>query len=104
MLLFTISLLTIPAKLETFKYFPPSLVVEMAEVTVTVPIPEDLKKELASVSELHVSLAIARLVKDELARISRTMRIVAKSRLSQKKADEISHDINESLAKRYESL
>jgi len=77
-------------------------VVEMCKVVVEVP--EDLIVRIKKMPEIDWSLAVSRLVKQELERLARLKRIVAKSRLTEEKAVEISNKISESLAKRYEKL
>jgi len=67
-------------------------------------IPEDLANELREVPKVEWSLVVNKLLKDKLSRLVRLEKIISKSELSEAKALEISDKINESLAKRYESL
>lgn len=71
---------------------------------ISIKIPEELAEELRELSEIEKSLLITKLVKEKLGRLVRLKKIVSKSQLSEKSAQEISDQINESLSKRYESL
>ncbi|MCK4732016.1 MAG: hypothetical protein KAT65_06100 [Methanophagales archaeon] len=76
--------------------------IELAELKVVIP--EDLKREVEQVSETDWSLAVSKLIKEKFERLARLKRIVSKSELSEEKAVELSDEISESLARRYDEM
>ncbi|MBI2043770.1 hypothetical protein HYT24_00195 [Candidatus Pacearchaeota archaeon] len=72
-------------------------------VEIRVKIPDELK-ELAMSKKINWQLVIARKINEELERIARAKQNVSKSKLTEEKADELSDEINLSLARRYERL
>lgn len=73
-------------------------------VEVVVDIPEELKKEVEGIPGLELSLVVSRLLKDKLGRMIRFERVLSKSKLSEKKAEEIATKISRSLSKEYDRL
>jgi hypothetical protein len=73
-------------------------------VEVVVDIPEELKKEVEGIPGLELSLVVSRLLKDKLDRMIRFERVLSKSKLSEKKAEEIATKISRSLSKEYDRL
>ncbi|MCX6665854.1 MAG: hypothetical protein NT038_07355 [Euryarchaeota archaeon] len=73
-------------------------------VEVKVVISDELHRKLRGFSDVELSLLANRVVNEKFERLARLKRIVSKSKLSEKKAAEISGKINKSLAKRYEEL
>ena len=71
----------------------------MAEICVKIP--EDLE-ELSLINKIYWRLFIERKIKEELEEISRLKKIVSKSKLTEKDVEELSDEVNESLAKRFE--
>ncbi len=76
----------------------------MKEFVLRMQVPEDLAIELRTVSKVEWSLVVNKLLREKLSRFVRLKRIINKSELSESKAFEISDKINESLARRYETL
>ena len=70
----------------------------MAELRVRIP--DDLEF-LAKVPEVEWSLFVNRLLKEKLKRIEWLEKGLQKSKLTEKKAEEISNKISEGLSKRY---
>lgn len=73
----------------------------MAELKVEIP---DELKELESASGINWQLAVEKRLKEEFEELARLKRIVAKSKLTEEQAKELSDEVNLSLAKRYEKL
>ena len=71
----------------------------MAEVVVKIP--EELKHDFEKISEIDVSLAVTRIVKTEIERLKRLKDIVSKSKLTEKDVQELSDNVDKSLAKRF---
>ena len=69
-----------------------------------IKLPEELVREIKILSNVEVSILVGKLVKDKLAGLERIRKILSKSKLTEEKAEEISNEINESLAKRYKAL
>ena len=92
-------------ELEIFKYLDSVFLYgDTTLVELTIEIPDELEKKIGLFSDIELSLLVSRLIKERLESLARLKRIVSKSKLSEKKASEISDKINESLAKRYEEL
>lgn len=72
-------------------------------VQANIDIPEELE-ELASIFKINWQLAIGKILKEKFERLLIIKSIVDKSKLTQEQADELSDEINLSLAKRYEKL
>jgi len=76
----------------------------MAEVVLRMEVSEDLAKQLKTVPKSRWTLYVNKVLKEKLAKISRIERILAKSRLTEEKAYEISEKIDKALAERYDRL
>jgi len=74
----------------------------MAEVVIKIPV--DLEQEFEGVEPIFWQLAVDKAINEELARLRRLKEIVSKSRLTEKDVEELSNEVNEALAKRYERL
>ncbi len=70
-------------------------------VEIKIEIPEELKQDMAGLSELMFSLVATRLVKQEFERLARLKGIVAKSKLTEEDVEELSDKVNTALSKRY---
>ena len=68
-----------------------------------VEIPEELRRDFESLSDIDVSFAMSRVLKTELERLARLKGIVSKSKLTEKDAKLLSSKVDESLAKRFRS-
>jgi len=73
----------------------------MAELKIKIPEEIGFFKQ---VSDIDWSILASKLIKSKLDRISEVQRIVAKSKLTEDDVEEISDEINISLAKRYNGL
>ena len=73
----------------------------MAEITINIP--EELN-ELAKTSRINWQLVIARKLQEELEKSAKIKRVISKSKLTQKQADELAEETNTELAKIYEKL
>ena len=69
--------------------------------TLTLAIPEDLKKEMDSLPEMNWSEIARKAISERAAEFALFKSIVAKSKLSEKDALEIGHKVNEGLYKAY---
>jgi len=70
--------------------------------TLTLAIPEDLKKEMDSLPELNWSEVARKAIREKATEYKLFKSIAAKSRLSEKDAVEIGSKISESLSKAYQ--
>ena len=61
-------------------------------------------RELALASKINWQLVFGRMLREKLVRLERFKRIVDKSELTEKGAEELADKVNTSLAKRYEKL
>ena len=75
----------------------------MKEITLKIKIPEEIN-EIAKISESEISLLVNRILKKKLLRIAKIERILSKSKLSEKRAEEIAREISISLSKEYEKI
>ncbi len=69
--------------------------------TLTLAIPEDLKKEMDTLPEINWSEIARRAISEEAAEFKLFKAIVAKSKLSEKDAIKIGSKVNEGLYKAY---
>lgn len=70
--------------------------------TLTLAIPEDLKKEMDTLPELNWSEIARKAIREKAAEYKLFKSIAAKSKLSEKDALEIGNKISESLSKAYQ--
>ena len=78
-------------------------VIEMGELRVEIP--EELREEMKELPNVNWQLVVRRTLKRELEEILELKRIISKSKLTKEDVEELSDEINESLAKRFrESL
>lgn len=68
-----------------------------------VEIPEELK-ELRLASSISWQLAVEKRLKEEFNELARLERIAVKSKLSEKKAEELADEVSLALAKKYETF
>lgn len=73
----------------------------MTELKVKIP---DELEELSSASKINWQLAVERRLKEEFEELARIKRILAKSKLTEEQAKEMSDEVNIALARRYEKL
>jgi uncharacterized protein YktA (UPF0223 family) len=69
--------------------------------TLTLAIPEDLKKDMETMPELNWSEIARKAIQEQAAAYKRFKAIVAKSKLEEKDARAIAASINESMYKKY---
>lgn len=74
----------------------------MAEVVVRIP--KDLEEEFKGVRPIFWQLAVDKAINEELKRLVKLKRGLSKSKLTEKAVEELSDEINEALAKRYEQI
>ncbi|ODS38077.1 MAG: hypothetical protein A7316_08510 [Candidatus Altiarchaeales archaeon WOR_SM1_86-2] len=74
----------------------------MAEVVVKIP--EDLVEEFKDIKPVFWQLVVDRAINEELARLRKLKQIVSKSKLTKKDVEELSDEVNKSLAERYVKL
>ena len=66
-----------------------------------VEIPEELREEMKELPNVNWQLVVRRTLKRELEEILELKRIISKSKLTKEDVEELSDEINESLAKRF---
>jgi hypothetical protein len=76
----------------------------MEEVILRLQIPEDLARDLKGISKEDWSIFVGRVLREKIERIALLEKSLQKSKLSQKKADEIADKINCGLAEKYDKL
>ena len=72
--------------------------------TLTLAVPEDLKKEMDSLPELNWSEVARKAIAKKLEEYKLFRAIVSKSKLTEKGALELGRKVNKSLHKRYKKL
>jgi len=70
--------------------------------TITLAVPEDLKKEMDESKEINWSAVARSAIKEKVAQLKILKAIAAKSKLTEKDALELGKKINKSLHERYE--
>ena len=75
---------------------------EMGEVVIKIP--KDLEQEFGGVKPIFWQLVVGRVINEELERLRKLKQIVSKSELTEKDVEELSNEVNEALAERYEKL
>jgi hypothetical protein len=73
-------------------------------VSITLSVPEDLKKEMDKSKEINWSAVARGAIKTKLAQLRILKSITAKSKLTEKDALELGKKINESLHRKYSKL
>ncbi|MFZ2456826.1 MAG: hypothetical protein WAX07_10150 [Candidatus Altiarchaeia archaeon] len=76
----------------------------MEEVVLRMQVPEDLARDLKGISKEDWSLFVGRVLREKIERVAALEKALKKSKLTQKKADELADKINTDLAERYEKL
>lgn len=71
--------------------------------TITLSVPEDLKKEMDNFNEINWSEVARAAIKIKVSQMKILKEITSKSKLTEKDALEISKKINKSLHERYEN-
>lgn len=74
----------------------------MAEVIVKIP--KDLEEDFRGVKPIFWQLAVDKTINEELRRLVKLKRIVSKSKLTDKDVEELTEEVNEALASRYEQM
>ena len=74
----------------------------MAELIVKIP--EELESEFKAIPKPELSILVNKVLKDKLLKVIRFKRAVSKSKLTEEQAEELSNEVSESLAKRYDEL
>ncbi|HIJ03010.1 TPA: hypothetical protein HA369_01695 [Candidatus Woesearchaeota archaeon] len=69
--------------------------------TITLSVPEELKKDMDAVQEINWSAVAREAIKTKLEQINILKQITAKSHLTEKDALELGRKINESMHKRH---
>ena len=71
--------------------------------SIIIQIPDEIK-ELALASNLQWQIVVGKRLKEELEELKILKKVIAKSALTQKKANKLSDQVNTRLAKHYEGL
>jgi hypothetical protein len=71
----------------------------MAEIVVKIP--EELKREMGEFPEVEWQTVAKKLLEEELERMRELKTIVSKSKLTEKDVEELSAEVDESLARRF---
>ena len=73
-------------------------------VSITLAVPEELKKEMDRHPELNWSEVARQAIRDKVALMHKMDSLLAKSKLTEKDAIELGKKVNKAVAKRYKEL